>query len=64
MSLFEVNAPRPLADRLRPQSLDAVVGQTHVLGEDAALGKMVAAGKLSSLILWGCLLYTSPSPRD
>jgi putative ATPase len=43
----------PLADRLRPQSLDEVVGQEHLTGPDGAIGRMVAAGKLSSMILWG-----------
>ena len=43
----------PLAERLRPRALDEVVGQEHVTGPDGALGRMVAAGKLSSLILWG-----------
>ena len=50
------DAPRPdapLADRLRPSSLDEVVGQEHLTGPDGAIGRMVAAGKLSSLILWG-----------
>ena len=45
--------PRPLADRLRPQSLTDVVGQDHLLGLDGPIGAMVAAGELSSLILWG-----------
>ena len=44
---------RPLADRLRPQTLDDVVGQDHVLGADAPLGRMVEQGRLSSIILWG-----------
>src|SRR5687768_2107912 len=43
----------PLADRLRPRSLDEVVGQEHLTGPEGAIGRMVAAGKLSSLILWG-----------
>jgi putative ATPase len=43
----------PLADRLRPRSLGDVVGQEHLTGPDGAIGRMVAAGKLSSLILWG-----------
>lgn len=43
----------PLADRLRPQCLDDVVGQDHVTGPEGAIGRMVAAGRLSSLILWG-----------
>ena len=51
--LFESQAPRPLADRLRPQSLEEVVGQDHVLGAEAPLGRMVASGRLASLVLWG-----------
>jgi len=50
---FESEAPRPLADRLRPQSLDDVVGQDHVLGQDGPLGRMLEQHRLSSLILWG-----------
>ncbi|MEZ5884461.1 MAG: replication-associated recombination protein A [Paracoccaceae bacterium] len=46
-------APRPLADRIRPQRLSDVIGQAHVLGPDGPLGAMLAAGSLSSLILWG-----------
>lgn len=52
--LFAAPAPpAPLADRLRPASLDQVVGQAHLTGPDGAIGRMVAAGKLSSMILWG-----------
>ncbi|HEX7709997.1 MAG TPA: replication-associated recombination protein A [Sphingomonadaceae bacterium] len=43
----------PLADRLRPAKLDEVVGQEHLTGPEGAIGRMVAAGKLSSMILWG-----------
>src|SRR4051812_26585784 len=43
----------PLADRLRPQRLDEVVGQEHLTGPEGAIGRMVAAGKLASMILWG-----------
>ena len=43
----------PLADRLRPRALDEVVGQEHLTGADGAIGRMVSAGKLSSIILWG-----------
>ncbi len=43
----------PLADRLRPRSLADVVGQEHLTGPDGAIGRMVAAGRLSSIILWG-----------
>jgi putative ATPase len=46
-------APRPLADRLRPQSLDEVVGQSHLLGEGGPIARMAAAHRLSSMILWG-----------
>jgi putative ATPase len=46
-------APRPLADRLRPKSLDEVIGQEQVLGADAPLGVMLSSGSLSSLIFWG-----------
>ncbi len=47
------SAPRPLADRLRPQRLADVVGQEHLLAPEAPLGAMLAAGSLGSLILWG-----------
>ncbi|HWI77417.1 MAG TPA: AAA family ATPase, partial [Sphingomicrobium sp.] len=43
----------PLADKLRPKTLSEVVGQEHLTGPDGAIGRMVAAGKLSSMILWG-----------
>ncbi len=45
--------PRPLADQLRPHSIAEVIGQAHVLGPQAPLGTMLAAGRLSSLIFWG-----------
>ncbi len=48
-----LRADAPLADRLRPRMLDEVVGQGHLTGPDGAIGRMVAAGKLSSMILWG-----------
>ena len=44
---------QPLAERLRPHTLSEVVGQDHLTGTDGAIGRMVAAGKLASLILWG-----------
>ncbi|GBQ33716.1 replication-associated recombination protein A [Gluconacetobacter azotocaptans] len=44
---------QPLADRLRPASLDDVVGQDHLLGPDGALRRMLERGSLASLILWG-----------
>lgn len=43
----------PLADRLRPADLAEVVGQDHLTGPEGAIGRMVAAGRLSSMILWG-----------
>lgn len=46
-------APRPLADRLRPKSLSEVIGQEQVLGAEAPLGVMLSSGSLSSLIFWG-----------
>ena len=62
-SLFEASGPdgsgavhdpgRPLPDRLRPRTLDDVVGQDQLLAPDAPLGRMVASGRLSSIILWG-----------
>ncbi|MFZ1513523.1 MAG: AAA family ATPase, partial [Tabrizicola sp.] len=47
------NGPRPLADRLRPKSLSEVIGQEKILSRDGPLGAMLAAGSLSSLVLWG-----------
>ena len=52
-SLFETDAPRPLADILRPASLQEVLGQDHLLGADAPLGRMTREGRLTSMILWG-----------
>jgi putative ATPase len=59
-SALPTQAPRgdtrdnaPLADRLRPATLAEVVGQDHLTGPDGAIGRMVAAGRLSSMILWG-----------
>ena len=49
----QVAGTAPLADRLRPKSLEEVVGQEHLTGPEGAIGRMVAAGKLSSMILWG-----------
>jgi putative ATPase len=47
------HAPSPLAERLRPQSLDQVVGQEHLLGPEGPIGRMAAARRLASMILWG-----------
>ena len=51
--LFEAQAPRPLADRLRPQRLEEIVGQDHLIGPNAPIGRMLAARQISSMILWG-----------
>jgi len=54
LSLFEPNTPdAPLAERLRPKSLDEVVGQAHLLGEGKPLRLAFQSGKLPSMILWG-----------
>ena len=47
------DAPRPLADRLRPKSLSEVVGQEHIVGPEGPIGRMVAQGRPHSIILWG-----------
>ncbi|TAJ50217.1 MAG: AAA family ATPase, partial [Brevundimonas sp.] len=43
----------PLADRLRPRTLDEVVGQDHLLGPGGPIRRMIEAGRLGSMILWG-----------
>jgi putative ATPase len=50
---LEKDAPHPLADRLRPQSLADVAGQDHLLGPQGALSRLIASGSLGSLIFWG-----------
>jgi putative ATPase len=52
-SLFEDQAPRPLADKLRPTHLAEVVGQDHLLAREGAIGRMVSGHRLASMILWG-----------
>ncbi len=51
--LFETDEGKPLAERLRPQTLDDVVGQDHLLGPTGALRRMLTAGRMSSVIFWG-----------
>lgn len=60
MTLFDMSPPeeqstatRPLADRMRPQTLDEFVGQEHILGSGKPLRRQIESGNLSSLILWG-----------
>jgi putative ATPase len=48
-----MSSNQPLAERLRPRSLDEFLGQEHLVGNDAVLRKMVQSGNLSSFILWG-----------
>src|SRR5262245_16057101 len=50
---LDKDAPRPLADKLRPQKRDEVVGQDHLLGPDGALMRMLATRSLGSLVFWG-----------
>ncbi|MEM1307744.1 MAG: replication-associated recombination protein A, partial [Pseudomonadota bacterium] len=50
---LEGEAYRPLADRLRPQTLEEVAGQDHLVGLDGTLRRMLETGRLSSLIFWG-----------
>src|ERR1700680_2755585 len=50
---LEKDAPRPLADRLRPKNLREVVGQDHLLGPEGPLGRMIADGRARHMILWG-----------
>ncbi len=52
-TLFEADAPRPLADRLRPATLSDVVGQDHILGPEGPLHRMITSGKLASVVFWG-----------
>ncbi len=51
--LMEKASTRPMADRLRPATMDQIVGQDHLLGENGAISRMVAANSLGSMILWG-----------
>ena len=44
---------RPLADRIRPQSLDEVIGQSHILGQGTSLRSMLDSGSIGSMIFWG-----------
>ncbi len=50
---LEADAPRPLADRLRPKRIEDVVGQEHLTGPDGALTRLLASGSLGSMIFWG-----------
>jgi putative ATPase len=49
----QLSAHAPLADRLRPTVLADIIGQEHLTGPEGAIGRMVASGRMSSMILWG-----------
>ena len=51
--LFVCEMNQPLAERLRPKTLDEYIGQKHLVGKDAVLRKMIEAGRVPSFILWG-----------
>ena len=51
--MFSAQVPRPLADRLRPESIAEVVGQDHLLSGNGPIGRMVSNGRLASMVLWG-----------
>ena len=53
MSLFEREDSVPLAARLRPQTLDEIVGQEHLLGEGKVLRRLIESDRISSMIFWG-----------
>ena len=52
-SLFMENRSQPLADRLRPKSISQIVGQDHLLGATAPIGRMLSQNRVPSMILWG-----------
>ena len=52
-SLFENPTNEPLASRMRPRNLDEFVGQTHLLGENKLLRKIIESDHISSMIFWG-----------
>jgi len=52
-NLFESTLTQPLADRIRPKILSDVVGQNHLIGAEGPIGRMIAKGRLTSIILWG-----------
>ncbi len=53
LSLFDREMPQPLAAKLRPQSLDDYVGQTHLLGKGKVLRRLIEGDQISSMIFWG-----------
>ncbi len=53
MTLFERDVPRPLPARMRPQTIDEIVGQQHLLGEGKVLRRIIEQDQVSSMIFWG-----------
>lgn len=53
LSLFDREVPQPLAAKLRPQTLDEYVGQTHLLGQGKVLRRLIESDQISSMIFWG-----------
>lgn len=53
LSLFENELSRPIASRMRPQTLDEYIGQKHLLGDGKILRKMIENDRISSMIFWG-----------
>ena len=52
-SIYECRNMQPLAERLRPQTLDDYIGQKHLVGEGAVIRRMIEQKRISSFILWG-----------
>ena len=53
LSMFDTEIPRPLAARLRPETLDDYVGQTHLIGPGKVLRRLIESDQVSSMIFWG-----------
>lgn len=51
--LFTMKVKRPLADQIRPEKIEEVVGQDHLLSDDAPISRMLKSGNISSFVLWG-----------
>ena len=56
-SLFEQATHEPLASRMRPQTLDQIVGQQHLLAPNQMLRRLIDADRVPSMILWGRLAW-------
>lgn len=49
----EIDKTKPLAERMRPQHLSEVIGQSHLTGPEGVLSRMIASGSMGSMIFWG-----------